>query len=80
MCPHLRRGKFRKGLPEALKLTLGDWSHIQELDYEYIPFKCNFFHVYNHFAKRYPKLAKSQKSTTLPTPKDADFQMVINIR
>ena len=25
---------LEKGLLEALKLTLGDWSHIQELDYE----------------------------------------------
>ena len=31
---------LEKGLPEAIKLTLGDWSHIQELDYEQIPFKC----------------------------------------
>ena len=47
---------LEKGLPVALKLTLGDWSHIQELDYDQIPFKCNFCHVYGHFAKSCPSL------------------------
>lgn len=28
------------GLPEAIKLTVVGWSHIQELDYEQLPFKC----------------------------------------
>ena len=28
------------GLPEAVKLTVGDWHHFQKLDYEQIPFKC----------------------------------------
>ena len=50
---------LEKGLPEAPKLTLGEWSHIQELDYEQIPFKCNYCHVYGHFAKRCPKLSES---------------------
>ena len=71
---------LEKGLLEALKLTLGDWSHIQELDYEQIPFKCNFCHVYGHFAKSCPKLAESQKTTTPLAPKDTEFQTVINGR
>ena len=49
---------LEKGLLEALKLTLGEWSHIQDLDYEQIPFKCNFCHVYGHFGKSCPKLAE----------------------
>ena len=61
---------LEKGIPKSLNLTLGNWSHIQELDYEQIPFKCNFFHVYGHFAKSCPKLAESQKIATPPTPKD----------
>ena len=28
------------GLPEAINLTVAEWSHVQELDYEQFPFKC----------------------------------------
>ena len=28
------------GLPEAIKLTIGDWHHYQKLDYKQLPFKC----------------------------------------
>ena len=28
------------GLLEQIKITITDWMHIQELDYEQIPFKC----------------------------------------
>ena len=28
------------GFPEAIKLAVVEWSHIQELDYEQLPFKC----------------------------------------
>ena len=71
---------LEKGLPEALNLTLGEWSHIQELDYEKIPFKCNFYHVYGHFAKSYPKLEESQKPANLSSSKDREFQTVTNRR
>ena len=37
------------GLPKAINLTVADWSHTQELDYEQIPFKCCFCHGYGHF-------------------------------
>eukprot|EP00253_Pinus_taeda_P028376 PITA_28376 len=30
---------MEEGLPEAIKLTVARWSHIQELNYEQIPFK-----------------------------------------
>jgi len=68
---------LEKGLPEAIKLTIGNWSHIQELDYEQIPFKCNSCHVYGHFAKNCPKLAESQKASP---PAEAGFQTVTNRR
>lgn len=28
------------GLPKAIKLSVADWTHIRELDYEQLPFKC----------------------------------------
>jgi len=66
---------LEKGLPEAIKLTLGDWSHIQELDYEQIPFKCLHCHVYGHFAKSCPKASE------VAGPDKADeFQTVTNRR
>lgn len=50
---------LEKGLPEAIQLTMGDWCHIQELDYEQIPFKCLHYHVYGHFAKSCPKASEA---------------------
>jgi hypothetical protein len=64
-----------KGLPDAIKLSLGEWCHIQELDYEQIPFKCLRCHAYGHFAKSYPKISEE------PGPvKEDDFQPVTNRR
>jgi len=66
---------LEKGLPEAIKLTMGDWSHVQELDYEQIPFKCLHCHVYGHFAKSCPKASE------VAGPDKADeFQTVKNRR
>ena len=45
---------FSKGLLEAIKLNLEGWSHCQALDYEQVPFKCNIYHEYGHFAKKMP--------------------------
>lgn len=45
-----------KGLPEAIKIKVDEWSHIQQLDYEQIPFKCKVCHEYGHFANRYTKI------------------------
>ena len=68
---------LEKGLSEALHLTLGEWSHIQELDYEHIPFKCLRCHVYGHFTKSCPKAPV----TVAPPPANgADFQPVANRR
>jgi hypothetical protein len=46
---------LEKGLPETIKLTLDDWNHIQNLDYEQLPFKCKVCHEYEHFSRRFPK-------------------------
>ena len=43
------------GFPEAIRINVADWSHIQELDYEQIPFKCRFCHEYGHFARNCKK-------------------------
>ena len=43
------------GLPEAINLIVAEWSHVQELDYEQIPFKCIFCHQYGHFSNNYKK-------------------------
>jgi len=70
-----------KGLPEAIKLKVDDWVHIQQLDYEQIPFKCKICHEYGHFANRCTKLIdventsqeeqweKKKKSKAAPNPK-----------
>jgi hypothetical protein len=66
---------LEKGLPDAIKLSLGEWCHIQELDYEQIPFKCLRCHAYGHFAKSCPKTSEE------PGPvKEDDFQPVNNRR
>jgi len=51
-----------RGLPEAIKLKVDDWCHIQQLDYEQIPFKCKVCHEYGHFANRCPKLINVESS------------------
>jgi hypothetical protein len=42
------------GLPEAIKIKVGNWTHLQKLDYEQLPFKCRKCHVYGHFARGCP--------------------------
>jgi hypothetical protein len=37
------------GLPKYIQLKVVDWSHIQELDYEQLPFTCRHCHIYKHF-------------------------------
>ena len=49
------------GLPEAVKLKVGDWHHFQKLDYEQLPFKCRNFHEHGHFQRNCPKAQPEDK-------------------
>jgi len=49
------------GLPEAIKIKVGNWTHLQKLDYEQLPFKCRKCHVYGHFSRGYPKNSEGEK-------------------
>eukprot|EP00253_Pinus_taeda_P008795 PITA_08795 len=49
------------GLPEATKLTVGDWHHFQKLDYEKLPFKCRICHEHGHFQRNCPKAPSGDK-------------------
>jgi hypothetical protein len=49
------------GLPEAVKLKVGDWQHFQKLDYEQLPFKCRGCHEYGHFQRNCPKNPNQEK-------------------
>eukprot|EP00253_Pinus_taeda_P011388 PITA_11388 len=42
------------GLSKAIKIKVGNWIHLQKLDYEQLPFKCQKCHVYGHFARGCP--------------------------
>jgi hypothetical protein len=42
-------------LLKVIQINMEGWSHIQSIEYEKIPFKCNYFHEYGCFAKRCPK-------------------------
>jgi len=44
-----------KGLPEAIKFKVYQWTHIQQLEYEQIPFKCKVCHEYGHFTNKCSK-------------------------
>ena len=48
------------GLPEAIKLIVEDWSHVQELDYEQPPFKCRHCHGYGHFVRHCKKKVEDE--------------------
>lgn len=49
------------GLLKAIKLSVADWTHIQELDYKQLPLKCRYCHEYGDFT-RYCK--KKNEETT----------------
>jgi hypothetical protein len=39
------------GLSDAKELRLNNWAHVQKLDYDQLPFKCNGCHEYGHSPK-----------------------------
>lgn len=43
------------GLPEAIKLKVGEWQHYQKLDYEQLPFKCHSCQEHGHFQRNCPR-------------------------
>lgn len=43
------------GLPKAIKINAGSWTHVQKLDYEQLPFKCRKCQEYRQFAKNCTK-------------------------
>ena len=49
------------GSLEAIKLTMGNWFHLQKLDYEQLPFKCRGCHEYRHFIRNYPQKLEIQQ-------------------
>jgi hypothetical protein len=49
------------GLPKAIKIKVGSWTHVQVLDYEQLPFKCRKCHVYGHFARGCPNKGEAEK-------------------
>ena len=49
------------GLPEAVKLTVGSWTHYQKLDYEHLPFKCRNCQEHGHFQRYCPKLTAEKE-------------------
>ena len=46
--------------PEVIKITVAQWSHIQEIDYEQLPFKCCHCHGYGHFAQNCKKKSEEE--------------------
>ena len=48
------------GLSEAVKLTFGTRYHLQNLDYEQLPFKCRGYHEYMNFLLNYPHKQEDQ--------------------
>lgn len=51
---------LEKGILEAIAITLDNWQHIQQLDYEQLSFKCKVCHEYGHFAKNCKKVPPKQ--------------------
>jgi hypothetical protein len=49
------------GLSEVVKLKVGEWHHLQKLDYEKLPFKCRGCHEYDHFQRNCPKALQEKE-------------------
>jgi len=42
---------LKKGLLDAIQLNLDNWSFIQQVEYNQIPYSCKNFHEYDHLAR-----------------------------
>eukprot|EP00253_Pinus_taeda_P013884 PITA_13884 len=60
------------GPPEAIKLSVANWTHIQELDYEQLHFKCRYCHEYGHFAR----YCKKKNEETIEREKGEQWKQV----
>ena len=47
---------------EAIKLRVVDWTHVQELDYKQLSFKCRHCHGYMHFSRSCKKKVEEEAS------------------
>ena len=45
---------------EEIKSTIVEWSHIQDLDYKQVPFKCRHCHGYGYFARNCKKKSEEE--------------------
>lgn len=55
-----------KPLPDSLEVSAGDYSWVQQLDYETLPFRC-FCHEYGHLRRRCPKAKPLEAQSPLPS-------------
>ena len=51
---------IRNGLPGAMRIAWKDYSHLQTLDYENVPFCCHHCHEYGHPAIECPLMTHSR--------------------
>jgi len=51
---------IEKGLSKEISLSMNNWTHIQNLEYEQLSFKCKAFHEYGYFTKNYKLIASTQ--------------------
>jgi hypothetical protein len=47
---------LEKGILEEVIISLDNWQHVQQLDYEQLPFKSKFCHEYGHFSRNFNKV------------------------
>ena len=55
-------------LPDSMEICLGSSSWIQQLDYESLPFRCQFCHEYGHLLQHCPKDCKDANSPSSTPP------------
>jgi hypothetical protein len=69
---------IRRGLVEEIKLSWGEKSYMQKLDYEGIPFRCRRCHKHGHIASECQLLmciVKGKNQTSTSTEKEGASQI-----